>query len=147
MCEGVNKQGEAAMKSGKQRRKEMTARRLQLRLSRAGVSKRSPWAGMTLNRVAADATQLVHNNTYGVLPTFYEDYAFTCRDCGSHEVWKAARQKWWFEVAKGAINSRAVRCRSCHLIERARVAEARRGSQEGLARKIEMQKKLKEEQK
>ena len=45
------------------------------------------------------------NNSYGV-PCFvergyYQDLPFTCVGCGSKEIWRAAQQKWWYEVAKG----------------------------------------------
>ncbi len=63
--------------------------------------------------VIADQSQLQHNNTYGLLPLFYIDKVVTCRDCGKEEVWTAENQKWWYEEAKGHINSEAVRCRAC----------------------------------
>lgn len=85
--------------------------------------------------VKADKSQLLHNNTYGLLPDFYLDKAFTCRDCGNEEVWTAKQQKWWYEVAKGNINSTAVRCRSCRKKEQARKAEARKIHLQGLAPK------------
>ena len=62
--------------------------------------------------VGADMTKHAAHNSYG--PKFwYRDEEFTCKDCGSREVWTAQAQRWWFEVAKGQINSRANRCRSC----------------------------------
>ncbi len=64
------------------------------------------------NRIVADPKQQAPNNSYGP-PLYYEDITFTCRDCGSAEVWTAEQQKWWYEVAKGAIFSRAIRCRTC----------------------------------
>ena len=63
--------------------------------------------------VAADHSKLDHINTHGFLPIFYVDKAFTCRDCGSNEIWTAEQQKWWYETAKGHIHSTAVRCRKC----------------------------------
>lgn len=89
-----------------------------------------------LGAAAADPTQLAHNNTYGLLPSFYIDTPFVCRDCGAHEIWTAKQQKWWYEIAKGPIDSHAVRCRPCRLLERARVEEARRVSQTGMALKL-----------
>lgn len=65
------------------------------------------------NAILADHEQLQHNNTYGLLPKFYVDKPFICRDCGSSQLWTASQQKWWYEVAKGNINSTAVRCRPC----------------------------------
>ncbi|MFC4158087.1 zinc-ribbon domain containing protein [Chitinimonas lacunae] len=44
---------------------------------------------------------------------YYEDQAFTCRDCGSHQVWRAAQQQWWYETAKGYVYSTAIRCLPC----------------------------------
>ena len=63
--------------------------------------------------IVSDFEQLSHNNTYGRLPRFYVDKIVVCRSCGKEEVWSASRQKWWYEVAKGNINSTAVLCRSC----------------------------------
>ena len=66
-----------------------------------------------LESVQADRAQLGHNNTYGPLPLFYVDRPFVCRDCGESQVWTAKQQKWWYEIAKGHINSVAIRCRPC----------------------------------
>ena len=125
------------MKSGKQRREEIKAKRL-VRLSAARApNPYMPINTVPLGAVAADSTQLAHNNTYGLLPSFYIDTPFVCKDCGAHEIWTAKQQKWWYEIAKGPIDSRAVRCRPCRLLERARVDEARRVSQAGMALKME----------
>lgn len=100
------------MKSGKQRRLEIKARRLerakklQVDTTRRAVEMLSGW-------VAADPQQLQHNNTYGLLPLFYVDRPYQCRDCGVEETWTAKQQKWWYEIAKGHIDSFAVRCRPC----------------------------------
>lgn len=96
----------------------------------------TPTKTVPVGCAAADPTQLAHNNTYGLLPSFYIDSPFVCKDCGAHEIWTAKQQKWWYEIAKGPIDSRAVRCRSCRLLERARVEEARRVSQTGMALKL-----------
>ena len=84
----------------------------------------------------ADHTQLDHNSIYDLLPLFYIDKEFVCKDCGSIELWTAKQQKWWYEIAKGNINSTAVRCRSCRKAERERKAEARRVHLEGINKKI-----------
>ena len=47
------------------------------------------------------------------LPLYYLDRAFVCVDCQGNEVWTAKQQKWWYEEAKGAIDSTAIRCRKC----------------------------------
>lgn len=128
------------MKSGKQRREEIKAKRLvRLRAAQA-PSPYMPVKTVPLGAVAVDPAQLAHNNTYGLLPSFYIDTPFVCKDCGAHEIWTAKQQKWWYEIAKGQIDSRAVRCRPCRLLERARVEEARRVSQAGMALKREKKK-------
>lgn len=78
-------------------------------------------------------------NSYG-LPTFvargfYEDLAFTCVKCDAPQVWRAWQQKWWYEVAKGSVESTAKLCRPCRRREQARRADARRVHLEGLQRK------------
>ncbi|CAN7584387.1 zinc-ribbon domain containing protein [Variovorax paradoxus] len=110
------------MKSNKQRRSEIKAHRLE-RAARRLAEQRLPAGARPVSGaglVVADTALLAaHNNTYGPLPTFYVDKAFTCRDCGADEVWTAKQQKWWYEVALGNINSTAVRCRACRLARRA----------------------------
>jgi Probable zinc-ribbon domain len=76
--------------------------------------------------VLADGGKLAHNNTYGTLPKFYLDKVVTCRLCGTEEVWPAERQKWWYEEAKGNINTAAVLCRACRTIAKQGKAETRR---------------------
>lgn len=128
------------MKSGKQRREEIKAKRLvRLRAAQA-PNPFMPTKTVPLGAVAVDPEQLAHNNTWGLLPSFYIDTPFVCKDCGAHEIWTAKQQKWWYEIAKGPIDSRAVRCRPCRLVERARVEDARRVSQAGMALKIEKKK-------
>ena len=113
------------MKSGKQRREEIKVRRRERAALLHGLDRYAPLHKLPLGATAADPAQLAHNNTYGLLPLFYVDRPFTCRECGAHEVWTAKQQKWWYEAAKGHIDSVAVRCRPCRVKERARVAEAR----------------------
>lgn len=67
---------------------------------------------------------------------YYMDQPFQCVDCQRQEIWTAARQKWWYEVAKGKPETGANRCNACRRIERERKAEARRVHLEGLARKL-----------
>ncbi|BEP58265.1 zinc-ribbon domain-containing protein [Variovorax boronicumulans] len=106
------------MKSNKQRRAEIKAHRLERAARAVALQQRQADARLLRaeGMVAADTALLAaHNNTYGPLPTFYVDKAFTCRDCGAQEVWTAKQQKWWYEVALGSIHSTAVRCRACRL--------------------------------
>lgn len=69
-------------------------------------------------RTPADLSQQAPHNSYGAVPLYYEDTPFTCVDCGKEEVWTAEQQKWWYEVAKGSIYSRAARCRECRRARR-----------------------------
>jgi predicted RNA-binding Zn-ribbon protein involved in translation (DUF1610 family) len=66
---------------------------------------------------------------------FYLDMPFKCIDCGKDEVWRATQQKWWYEVAKGDLETIAVRCRRCRKTERERKELARKVHLEGLKRK------------
>jgi len=85
----------------------------------------------------ADHTELKNNNTYGPLPLFYIDKLVICRDCNKQEVWKADRQKWWYEVAKGDINTQAVYCRNCRDKKKAIKEQARKVHLVGIAKKNE----------
>ena len=65
--------------------------------------------------VKAENSKLGHINTYGDLPDYYLDLPFQCRQCGRWEIWKARDQKWYYEEAKGHINSTAVDCHDCRI--------------------------------
>ncbi|HEY3049799.1 MAG TPA: zinc-ribbon domain-containing protein [Polaromonas sp.] len=126
------------MKSGKRRREEIRTKRLEraAKLHDLGLYALAKTLPVGAGVVAADPTQLAHCNTYGLLPVFYRDQPFVCRDCGSEEVWTAKQQKWWYEVAKGHIDSFAVRCRACRAVEKARIEEATRVSRKGMELKM-----------
>ena len=80
--------------------------------------------------VKVNTEALAPYNSYGlpnfVLLGYYVDRPFVCRDCGKAQVWRAAQQKWWYEVAKGQVYSDAVRCRECRARERRERGLARR---------------------
>jgi hypothetical protein len=79
--------------------------------------------------IGADMTKHADHNSYG--PKFwYQDETFACRDCGNVEVWTAEAQRWWFEVAKGLIYSRAIRCRSCRQAWRAKSGKLSHGARQ-----------------
>lgn len=130
------------MKSNKQRRQEIKAQRRrraerQLLIRRADTR---PVHRPVGTEPVAPAL-LRRNNSYGI-PDFvqrgyYQDRPFHCRDCGIEEVWTAAQQRWWYEVAQGEVWTVAVRCRACRQWERARKVEARRIHLAGLAAKRE----------
>lgn len=102
------------MKSNKQRRKEIRERRRKKAVMMAAIDTYDPESiRPPVGAVEADHAQLEHINTYGCLPLFYVDKPFICRDCGAEEIWTAKQQKWWYEMAKGHIDSTAIRCRKC----------------------------------
>ena len=108
------------MKSGKQKRKEIKEKRRKKAISFTHKDVYSNITNMPrVGAIEADHTQLRHVNTYGLLPNFYLDKPFACKDCGSQEIWTAKQQKWWYEIAKGHIDSIAVRCRRCRNILKA----------------------------
>jgi len=80
--------------------------------------------------VLVNPAALAPYNSYGepkfVTYGFYFDVPFRCVDCGKEEVWTATQQKWWYEVAKGHVESTAIRCRPCRRRERERREQARR---------------------
>ena len=121
------------MKSNKQRRQEIKIRRLErARKKLASLKSASDLQCLPVGTVLADQSALQHNHSYSPIPLFYVDKPFVCKDCGVEQVWTAAQQKWWYEVARGNINSTAVRCRDCRRQERQRKAEARRIHLQGL---------------
>jgi hypothetical protein len=60
---------------------------------------------------------------------YYIDRPFKCVDCGSEEVWKTERQKWFYEVAKGSTYAEPKRCRKCRQNHRATKGKSRPGDQ------------------
>jgi hypothetical protein len=126
------------IKSNKQRKAEIKAHRRK-RQTKAQTAPKTNTRLTPPGSVLCDPSLLKPYNSYGV-PLFvargyYLDIEFTCRDCGKHEIWKAAQQKWWYETAKGNVESSAVRCRACRKIEREHKELARKAQQEGLKKK------------
>ncbi len=137
------------MKSNKQRRVEILAHRKERLMANATRAHKDP-RGICVSVNAAGTAPcnpllLAPSNSYGV-PSFvargyYVDQPFTCVGCRSEEVWRATQQKWWYEVAKGNVESGAIRCRNCRRAERERRDEARRDHVEGIAKKKKKKKK------
>lgn len=140
------------MKSGKQRRQEIKAKRTKRKdLARAAAQRLAQEAEAKQAQIARIAAASASNGVWvdmaalgpnGSLdiPDFvqrgyYVDTPFTCKDCGKTEVWTASQQKWWYEVAKGGVWTIAQRCRPCRQRERKRREQARKNHLEGLARK------------
>ena len=111
------------MCSGKQRRAAIMARR-QVRRERERIARLpapAPVPPRPRGSVLVDASQLAHRGFSW--PAFmqrgyYIDTWYACVDCGKHEVWSAAQQKWWYETAKGNLDSIAVRCKPCRVTRR-----------------------------
>lgn len=127
------------MKSGKQRRSEIIAERARRNVKRAAPAKAGESGGGASGSVPVNEAMLAPCNSYGV-PEFaqrgyYIDLPFRCIDCGKEEIWTAAQQKWWYEIAKGFVYSTAVRCRLCRRRKRSRHEEARRVHLAGIAGK------------
>jgi hypothetical protein len=122
------------MKSNKQRRAEIKARRLDravpLAVARRAQRALKPGSAVhAWDEEPADLSVLRRwNNTYGLLPMRYVARAFTCRDCGAEEVWTAKQQKWWYEVVHGPVDSHAVRCLACRRARRERLQRAGPGA-------------------
>jgi hypothetical protein len=130
------------MKSGKQRRAEINARRKKRRAKGQAMGSEQerrlrPVLGPPVNEAL-----LAPNNSYGapdfVYRGYYVDRPFRCIDCGKEEVWTGTQQKWWYEVAKGFAYSTAVRCRMCRRKKRQQSAESRRVHLEGIERKKQL---------
>ena len=119
------------MKSGKQRRLEIKAKRI----ARASDRYKRKKTRSINEPLAADKSKLKSPSCLPRFPDFYYDKEFQCRDCGKLEIWTPQQQKWWYEVAGGNIETTALRCRPCRLKERLRKSEARRIHLEGLERK------------
>lgn len=130
------------MKSGKEKRKEIKARRLQKARKLADDRDRKKRLARTEEpgaKTVVNPALLAPTNSYGIPDFqdrgFYLDKEFRCKDCGKEEIWTATQQKWWYEVAKGDVWTTAVRCRSCRRKERKRKEEARTIHLEGIEQK------------
>lgn len=130
------------MKSGRQRREEMVARRRQRSAADPSLAMK-PWLtpaatddnAVPRGALLADPAKLLHSGTLTDRPRLYRDTTFVCVDCGVEEVWTAFQQKWWYEEAKGQLDTVAKRCRDCRRAERLRRLQARRLQIEGLIAK------------
>lgn len=122
------------MKSGKQRKLEIKAKREAKAILR-NKRKKTHSISKPNDPLPANKSKLRSPSCLPRLPDFYYDKEFQCRDCGKFEVWTPRQQKWWYEEIGGNIETTALRCRPCRLKERLRKAEARRIHLEGLERK------------
>ena len=100
------------MKSGKQRRAEIKAKRLK-RISERDNTVNPFKHPMPEWAIPVNKDEVHHHSMFFDIPLFYVDKEFLCRDCGTTEVWTAKQQKWWYEIAKGDLETTAVRCHAC----------------------------------
>ena len=125
------------MKSGKQRRSEISAKRRKRAAGREPLRK-LPAAALQ-RMIPVNEALLAPNNSYGapdfVRRGYYIDRPFRCAECGTEAIWTGTQQKWWYEVAKGFAYSAAIHCRSCRRKARERRDDARRVHLQGLAKK------------
>jgi hypothetical protein len=121
--------------------KKMSAQKKRSHKQESIARKRRSKMPASSNTLPVDHSQLnMGNATWGLIAYFldddvYRDKVFICKGCGSEEVWTAEQQKWWYEEIHAFVETRAVLCRACRIKERQRKAEARRISEEGMAKK------------
>jgi len=113
--------------SNKQKRTKLDEQRATKHIKRLKREGRfANGVAMPKGAIAADLTKHPEKGKGGLSqPLFYTDQHFTCRDCGSEEVWTAKQQQWYYEVAKGTIYGRAVRCGPCRRKHRELIAKQR----------------------
>ena len=101
----------ATWKQDEQRKEKEAAER------RAAAEHAKLLAQKTRDRLLVNPEKLAPNNSYSPPPFikngYYSDIPFSCADCGVDQIWTAAQQKWWYEMAKGAVYSTAKYCRAC----------------------------------
>jgi len=110
------------MTSGKQKRQILAARHktrtesARLR-AQAEANEKARLALTAGNAVLVNREALAPYNSYGephfVARGYYVDQTFECARCDAVETWRAAQQKWWYEVAKGQVYSTARFCTKC----------------------------------
>ena len=133
---------EKIRKSGKERRAEIVSKRKSRREKKILLLRAAAFAfGMA--RPISDEFRRLYERAphYPGWPVFirqgfYEDKRFQCVDCGAWSVWKAERQKWWYEEARGHWDSTAIRCAACREKRRLHREAARKTWQDRAANKM-----------
>jgi hypothetical protein len=85
--------------------------------------------------IPVDRSKIVSRSAIPLIPDYYRDSWFTCKDCGRRELWTAKQQQRWYEEQGGEIETIAIRCRACRRKEKLRRETARKIHLEGIARK------------
>ncbi len=140
------------MKSGKQRRIELKAKKQaretklvnqqrEAREAKTEAEKLAKLEWAASHGVIVDLTSLAPNNSYDdrdfVECGYYLDRLFTCAGCKSQEIWTAVQQKWWYEVAKGGLYTTAKFCRTCRHEKQSRRDLSHQIHLESIAKKLD----------
>lgn len=134
-------------KSSRQKAAELKVRKTARLTKRAQRSQHDRLAFKAATGIPSDGTPcnlalLNHDGSYStpkfVERGYYRDEPFQCRDCGVSEVWTATQQKWWYEIAKGGVSTRATRCRPCRRKARDAARLQREKSEIGRERKVRL---------
>ena len=127
------------MKSNKQRKAEIQKLRAKREAARPVLRGGEARKEIPEGTAPCNPVNLSPSNSYDVpefvCRGFYMDVLFQCAGYLKQEVWSATRQKWWYEVAKSSVESRAKLCNACRKAERARRDEARRVHLSGIQAK------------
>jgi DNA-directed RNA polymerase subunit RPC12/RpoP len=70
-------------------------------------------SGVPEEAIPAD-TAVPAKSWYSLPMPFYSDEVYRCRDCGREVVWTALEKYDYYEVRKGNMYARRVRCDECH---------------------------------
>lgn len=91
----------------------MSSRQRELvRLWMAGGRIKSP-EDIPAEAILADPNAIFSRSAIPNVPVWYENKSFKCKRCGRRETWTARQQQWWYEIAKGEIETTAILCRAC----------------------------------
>ena len=94
------------MKSNKQRRAELKAKRGKRAAKPAHILKSLPIGAVLVDVFSlAPAISIGYGEPEFVRRGYYIDQPFECQTCGEWQVWKASQQKWWYEIAKGSLKT------------------------------------------
>lgn len=130
------------MKSNKQRRAEIKARRLMRAIKKCSAPGYLKLTVAPGESAPVNKSALAPYNSFGMpefeARGFYMPVSFTCRDCGVNEVWTAKQQKLWYEGWQGPVFSVALRCRPCRALVRAHKTAARTATIAGWANKLKV---------
>lgn len=72
---------------------------------------------------------------------YYTDCESTCLDCGNRGIWRADAQKWWYEEAGSALESKVIRCRECGICHKHEREDRRRQNEENRKKHLERTKR------